>query len=196
MNARAFRWSALALLPAVALTLTLTARAQQDDGPTQWNVDPVHSSVVFKIKHNDVAYFYGVFGQLNGTITTGGEPGFDLSVPVAGVETRNDRRDNHLKSPDFFNAEQFPVITFKSTGVQVDGDEHRVTGELTLLGVTRPIEVQVTRIGQGTDHRGTQRIGFDTQFTIKRSDFGMDFMLGALGDQVTLMIGIEATAAE
>jgi polyisoprenoid-binding protein YceI len=116
---------------------------------------------------------------------------FDVTVKVDKLDTANAKRDQHLKSSDFFNAKQFPDIEFKSTGVKSTGDKtFDVTGDLTLHGVTKSITVPMTFVGAATTPMGA-RAGFDATFTIKRSDYGMNFMPGMVGDDVTLMINLE-----
>ena len=113
-------------------------------------------------------------------------------MKVESIDTHNAKRDQHLKSPDFFNAKQFPAITFKSKQVKKSSkDTYEVTGDLTIHGVTRPVTVKVTNTGSGKDPMGANRIGFETIFTIKRSDFGMKFMLGPVSDEIRLIVSIE-----
>lgn len=179
--------------------LASSQQAPAPQAPT-YKVDPVHSSVVFRVQHNEVSYFYGVFKDINGTVTLNekepGKSSVDLTIKVDSVDTRNERRDNHLKSPDFFNAGQFPTITFKSKEFKkLEGGNWQVTGDLTLHGVTKSITVKFTTTGEKPDNRGTKRAGGETTFMLKRSDFGMNFMIPAVGDEVTLTVSIEATAS-
>ncbi len=157
-----------------------------------WQVDAVHTSVVFKVKHLDISNFYGRFNEINGSLDTGDNASFDFTVPVASIDTNNTKRDDHLRSPDFFNAKQFPTINFKGSSITPNDNGMELKGELTLHGVTKPLTVQMNKIGEGEDQRGSHRIGLETTFTIKRSDFGMDQMIGPVGDEVTLTISIEA----
>ncbi len=197
MNHRALRGYVGLTIVAIVAGLTLMARGQMtEQAPGQtWAVDAVHSSVVFKLKHMGLCDFYGNFEQISGSFATGPEASFDLTVPMAGIHTRNEQRDAHLKSPDFFDAAQFPDMHFKSTKVTIDGDTYHVTGDLTLHGVTKSIDVTMTRGGQLVDPMGMMRTGFDATFTIRRSDFGMNTGLDMIGDEVTLMIGLEGTQA-
>jgi len=174
--------------------------AQAATQATTYKVDAVHSSVVFRVQHNEVSYFYGVFKDISGTVALNekepAKSSVDLTIKVDSVDTRNDRRDNHLKSPDFFNAGQFPTITFQSKEIKkLDGHNWQVTGDLTLHGVTKSMTVKFTTTGEKPDNRGTKRAGGETTFTINRSDFGMSFMIPAVGDEVTLTVSIEATAS-
>ena len=161
-----------------------------------YDVDAVHSSVVFRIKHLNTAYFYGRFNEIAGTIVLDdADPArgsFDVQVKVASVDTANADRDKHLKSPDFFDAEQFPLITFRSRSVKKVGETTlEVAGDLTLHGVTKPLTVKIERTGSGTGMRGEFRCGWETVFEIKRSDFGMTKLIGPVGDDVRLMVSVE-----
>ncbi len=103
------------------------------------------------------------------------------------------KRDEHLRGPDFFNARQFPKITFKSDSVRPTGpDTYEVAGTLTLHGVSRPLTVTLKKIGAGKGPAGDQRVGVETGFTIKRSDFGMKNMLEGVGDDVLLIVSLES----
>ena len=160
-----------------------------------YSVDPVHSTVIFRIKHLGVSYFYGRFNSPSGTFSFDPEnpagSSFDITVKTDQVDTHSPKRDGHLKSADFFNAKQFPEITFKSTSVkEVRGDTLKVTGDLGLHGQTREITIDLHHVGSSDTRRG-QLCGFESTFTIKRSDFGMKFMLGGVGDEVTLMVSLE-----
>ena len=114
-------------------------------------VDPVHSSSLFRIKHNGVAWFYGRFNEMSGTVryAEGGDDlQVDLSIPVESVDTGAADRDRHLKSPDFFNAREFPEITFKTkSSSKVSDNVYEVTGDLTIHGVTKPVTAKVEATG-------------------------------------------------
>jgi polyisoprenoid-binding protein YceI len=159
-------------------------------------VDPVHSSIVFRIKHMDTAYFHGRVNGAAGTINfDAANPEastFEVTVKVDDIDTGNKQRDEHLRSASFFNAADFPTITFKSTSVKKAGDKQLdVTGDLTLHGVTKSVTVKVDHTGSG-DMKGKPIVGFETVFTVKRSDYGMKEMMGPLGDEVRLTIALEA----
>lgn len=176
-----------------ALCLEAGARAAEES----LQIDGVHSTMVFKIKHLGTANFYGRFNDISGKLVLGsGDPAKDsmeVQVKAESVDTGNEKRDQHLKGPDFFNAKQFPAIAFKSKAVKADGDKgYQVNGELTLHGVTKPLEVKVERVGSSKDARMGERSGFETTFTIKRSDYGMKTMVGPLGDEVQITLSVEA----
>src|SRR5206468_13118280 len=131
-----------------ALVFAGSAMAQE-----QAKIDPVHSSVNFRSKHLDTSYVFGRFDKFSGTITDSPQDptktAFDVTVDVNSINTGNEKRDAHLKGPDFFSAKEFPTITFKSAAVQSGGGEGKlqVTGDLTLHGVTKPIAAAVQRVG-------------------------------------------------
>ncbi|NOS99055.1 MAG: YceI family protein [Phycisphaerales bacterium] len=164
-----------------------------------FKIDDTHSSVVFRIKHMNVSYFYGRFNKIEGrfTLEDGDAAGnsIEIEVDASSVDSKNEGRDRHLKSPDFFNAKQFKTITFKSTAIKSAGEgKFEVTGDLTLHGVTKSVTVPVERVGKGPGREGGTIAGFEAVFTVKRSEFGMEFMNGPLGDEVRLMVGIEGAA--
>jgi polyisoprenoid-binding protein YceI len=161
-----------------------------------YQIDAVHSSVLFKIRHVGVTDFYGRFNEVTGTVTFEKEnpakSAISMEVKVESVDTHNDKRNQHLKSPDFFNAKQFPVIAFKSTKVEKGADDtYKVTGDFTLHGVTKAITVDFKKGGEGKGMQGEVRSGGSTEFTIKRTDYGMKFMLDSLGDEVGIILSLE-----
>lgn len=161
-----------------------------------YTIDSTHSTVWFSINHLGVSTFHGRFNDLSGSFAfDAANPAacsFEVTIKADSVDTHNERRDQHLNSPDFLNSKQFPTITMKSKSVKKSGDKgFRVTADLTLHGVTKEIEIDVTLVGTGKDPRGTERSGFDAKFTIQRSDFDIKFMPGGLGEAVTLTVGIE-----
>ncbi len=170
------------------------AKQAATDAPS-YEVDASHSSVVFKIQHAGVSNFYGRFTDIDGAWTFDpADPStarFNFSVPTRSVETDNNRRNEHLKSGDFFNAAQFREITFESTSVkQVSGDMYEMTGNLTLMGETRKITAELQWLGTG-EMRGATLGGFEARFSIDRTDYGMDFMVGPLGRDVDLIVALE-----
>lgn len=165
--------------------------------PVTFQVDPVHSFVIFKVRHMNVGNAYGEFNDFKGTLVYDAEApeksSLDLTIDVNSLDTKNAKRDEHVKSPDMLNAKQFPTITYKSTAVKKLDDTHfELTGDLTMHGVTKPVTAKLEKIGQATDPKGGERIGGETTFTIKRSDYGMPGMQGALGDDITITVAIEA----
>lgn len=182
---------------ALSLGLLSTPLAQAAD---TFKVDPVHSYVVFQIKHLDVGNNWGRANSPTGTFTIddadASKSSISISVKADSIDTGNAARDTHLKGPDFFDAKQFPNITFKSTAVKKTGEKtYEVTGDFTLHGVTKPLTVTLTKVGEGDKgaQAGGVRAGYETSFTIKRTDFGMTGMTQAVGDEVKLTVSFEGT---
>jgi polyisoprenoid-binding protein YceI len=184
------------ILLSLTSTIVLAGLGATSRGADLYKVDPVHSSIVFRIKHLGVVNVYGRFNEISGTVIFDKEnpsqSAVDFSVPVESVDTHVQKRDQHLKSPDFFNAKEFPVMTFKSKAVKkTDEDTYQMTGDLTLHGVTRSLTIDFKKGGEGKGMQNEYRSGGETQFTIKRSDYGMNFMLNGVGDEVSVMVAIE-----
>lgn len=185
------RWSLLG----AGLMMMVVGGVQADN----YELDKAHTSIVFRVKHLNVSYFYGRFNDVDGGFSIDesnpANSKFDFTIQVESIDTNNEKRDNHLKSPDFFSAKQFPQLTFKSTGVTSAGENMlEVTGDLTCHGVTKSITVNVELTGTGEGPRGEPRAGFEAVFTIKRTDFGMDYMNGPLSDEVKIMFAAEGIA--
>lgn len=166
--------------------------------PADFEVDPVHSTVVFRIQHMGVSFFHGRFNSISGHVNLDGatpaNSAVEITIDAASIDTNNAKRDDDCRGPDLLNASEFPQIGFKSESVKALGkDRFEVAGQLSFHGETKPLTVQVDQTGMGQG-RGGQIAGFETTFTIKRSDFGMDGMQGALGDEVRLTLAIEAHA--
>ena len=156
-----------------------------------FKIDPLHSSIVFSIKYL-VSDVYGRFNDVSGQVVFDkadpAKSSVELTIPVESIDTHYAKRDQHLKSPDFFNAKQFPAIVFKSKSIEGSGENYKVTGDLNLHGVTKPLTLEIKRGPDGKGPEGEIRGSGETRFTIKRSDFGMNFMQGALGDEVTVLL--------
>lgn len=162
--------------------------------PIALTLDSAHSSVMFRISRG-VVPFYGRFDRIEGELQyakdTGTIESVTLRIAADSVHTGNDRRDQHLKSPDFFDVEQFPTITFTSTAVEPAGDDtFKVQGELDLHGVKQPVEAKVVRTGT-SEERGLQ-VGFDVELTLNRVEFGMEYGRDSLGDEVLVRLGVLA----
>src|ERR1700686_475189 len=160
-----------------------------------FKIDPVHSFVLFSAQHLGIANTYGRFNDISGIVVfdkdNPSKSSVDLWVPVESLDTHNSIRDKSLKSPDFFDAKQFPTMTFKSRQVEGSGDTLKVSGDLTIRGVTKPLTVDFKKGGEGKGVFGEMRGGGETRFTIKRSDFGMNFQQGAVGDEVSIILSLE-----
>lgn len=138
-----------------------------------WSIDPSHSTLEFAIRHLGLATVKGRATGFTGSITGGATPAVEGTVPVASLTTFDESRDGHLASPEFFDAEQYPELRFASTSVAQDGDELVVTGDLTIKGITRPVELRGEFAGTGTDPWGNARIGLDLGGTIDRTAFDL-----------------------
>ncbi|MHC4408618.1 MAG: YceI family protein [Planctomycetota bacterium] len=180
----------------VATVVVLAPRSESQAQATDYRIDPSHSSVIFKISHMGVSYTYGRFNKIDGALkfADGGDgSSIEVTVQTASVDTNDAKRDAHLKNADFFSAKEFPQITFKSKSWTKSGDGYDVTGDLTLHGVTKSVTLKVTKTGgEKKDPWGFIRIGFEGALSIKRGEFGMKKMLNMVGDDVSLMISIEA----
>lgn len=160
-------------------------------------VDPVHTFIVFKIRHLNIGYVIGRFVDFSGTIIADKEnpekSSVQMTVAAKSVDTHVDKRDDDLRSENFFDAIKFPEISFKSTKVkQVDEKTLEVTGNMTLHGVTKEITVTVNRLGEGKDPWGGYRMAFSTDFDILRSDYGMTKEIPGAGDDVHISLVTEA----
>ena len=164
-----------------------------------YEIDPVHSSLVFRVKHMGVSHFWGRFNRFGGKVVVddadASKCSVTMEVEAASVDTANEDRDKHLRSPDFFNAKQFASIRFASSKVAKAADGYAVEGELELHGVKKPVKIAMAQIGKGSGIDGEPLIGFEGKLAIKRSDYGMDYgMPDAIGDEVELVIAIEAAS--
>lgn len=161
-----------------------------------YEIELAHSFFMFRVKHLNVGYTYGRFNDLSGTFSFDEEnparSSVEISVKVTSVDTNNTKRDDHLRSPDFFNVNQFPAMTYKSTSVKKLPDgSFEVAGDLALHGVTKPVSMTVRKTGEGDDPWGNYRIGFEGAATIKRSDFGMTNMTEAVADTIWITVAVE-----
>lgn len=183
-------------VPSARAVAPVTPAPEAAEAAMSYTVDTVHSSVIFKAKHNNVANFYGRFDHVSGTFALADGGAFDITIKADSVHTGNPGRDDHLRNPDFFSAKEFPTMNFKSSSVKAQGtDTFEVSGNLTFRGVTRPLTVMVKSTGTG-EARGKKLAGMETRFTIKRSDFGNRYGIegGALSDEVELIVSLEGVA--
>jgi len=166
--------------------------------PQAYSLDPAHSTVAFILDHMGYAKMLGRFNTVAGDIQFDKDAVDKSSVKVtidaASVDTNHAKRDEHLRSPDFFNAKEFPKLTFTSTAIEKTGDKTgRMTGTLTLLGVSKPVVLDVTfNKDANSPVSKKDTVGFSARGTLKRSDFGMKYGVPAIGDDIALIIEVEA----
>ncbi|QKT06354.1 YceI family protein [Gordonia sp. X0973] len=165
-----------------------------------WAIDPAHSTVGFSVKHLMVSKVRGKFDTFSGTITVAqdGTPSVAAEIDVTSINTGNDQRDGHIRSADFFDAEKYPKATFVSTGVRPDGDDYVLTGDFTLKGVTKPVELELEFNGVNPGMGHGPVAGFEAKTVINRKDFGIDIEMPlegggvVVGDKITITLEIEA----
>ena len=172
--------------------------------PGIWNVDPVHSSVGFVARHLMVSKVRGRFAKFTGTLTIAEDPlksSVVASAEVDSLTTGDETRDGHLKSADFFDLEKFPTIDLASTGIDPDGDDYVLHTNLTINGVTKPVDFELEFEGVSPDPWGGTRAGFTAEAEISRKDWGLDFNMVletggvVIGDKVKIEIDAQAVKA-
>jgi polyisoprenoid-binding protein YceI len=165
-----------------------------------WDIDASHSDVSFTVRHMMVSKVRGRFGKFSGEIITGEnltDSAVTATIDATSIDTNNEQRDGHIRSADFFDVENHPQWTFRSTGVRVDGGDVALDGELTIKGVTRPVTLALEVNGFGPDAWGGVRAGFSASTTIDRNDFGVDIKMPLDGggvvvsDKIQIQLEIE-----
>lgn len=183
----------MALITGLVFATSSMVMAKPSEG--NYAIDAAHTSVMFTVDHMGYAKLFGRFNDVSGNIKVANKTtsSIDVEIKAASIDTNHEKRDAHLKSPDFFNAKQFPVIKFTSPLNLNEGKETvTLKGELELLGVTKPIVLSLQKGKEGKDPWGLYRIGYNADLILKRSDFGMNFMQGGIGDDIEISISIEA----
>jgi polyisoprenoid-binding protein YceI len=168
---------------------------------TKWVIDPLHSEVHFKVKHLVISTVTGTFKSFDGSLETEDadfqNASIEFTLDVNSIDTNQEQRDVHLKSADFFDAEQFPKISFKSASFTKDGDDYELSGDLTVKNVTKPVKLNVEYGGTATDFYGNEKAGFEVSGKISRKEFGLTWdgitEAGAIvvGDDIKLNINIQ-----
>ena len=181
--------------------MTTTSLASRSDYRVgTWKLDPAHSELSFWVRHLKITKVRGVFESFDVTVITPEDPSkisIEASIDVSSVNTGQEQRDNHLRSSDFFLVEQHPHMTFRSTDIQVDGDDFTIDGELTLRGVTKTVTLTGEFGGVITDDYGRTKAGASASTTINRQDFGVSWNAAleaggfTLGDDVTITIDLQ-----
>jgi polyisoprenoid-binding protein YceI len=166
-----------------------------------WTIDPAHTEVGFSVRHLMVSKVKGTFKSFEGTITVPedlSKASVEVKIDMASIDTGEENRDNHLRSGDFFSAEEFPHMTFTSTSIKKAGSDYQVEGNLTIHGVTKPAVLDVEFNGVGPDPWGGLRAGFSAATEISRKEFGIDLEMPlegggvVVGDKVTITLEVEA----
>jgi polyisoprenoid-binding protein YceI len=166
-----------------------------------WDIDASHSDVSFTVRHMMVSKVRGRFGAFSGEIVTSEDlssSSVTATIDASTIDTNNEQRDGHIRSADFFDVENHPQWTFRSTALRPDGDDFALDGELTIKGVTRPVTLALEINGFGPDAWGGTRAGFSASTTIDRNDFGVDIKMPLDGggvvvsDKVQISLEIEA----
>lgn len=189
----ALRQSILALSGALLASAAFAATP----APGNYKVDPVHSNAYFEVGHaGGISRFMGRFNDIGGDLVVDVPEKSKVTVNIKtdSVDTNHDGLNRHLRSPDFFNAVQFPTMTFSSTAVTLNpAGEGTLAGNLTIRGVTKPVTFKLRQVGAGKGPRGDARVGYVASTSIKRSEFGMTYGIPqAATDDVDLRINIEA----
>jgi polyisoprenoid-binding protein YceI len=179
-----------------------TASVPSAAATTTWNIDPSHTHVEFSVRHLMISTVKGRFAEVSGRVVapdadpTSGQ--VEVTINAASIDTREAQRDAHLRSADFFDAESFPTLTFRSTRIEkASGDDLKLTGDLTIRGTTREVVLDVTSEGRVKDPWGGERAGFSAKGKIKRSDFGLTWNLAletggvVVGDEIKISIDAE-----
>ena len=178
----------------------------QAEPVTTWTIDPTHSHVEFAVRHLMITTVKGRFADVQGTVRIDeadlSKSQADITIGVASIDTREPQRDAHLRSADFFEAETFPTITFRSSRlIRKSDDSFTLVGHLTIRGVTEEVSLDVTAEGRGKDPWGGERAGFSARTQIKRSRFGLTWnqLLEAggvaVGDDIKISIDLELLKA-
>ena len=166
-----------------------------------YKIDPFHSDIAFKVKHMMISTVNGCFQKFDATMESSKEDFSDAKITfecdVDSVYTNISDRDAHLKSPDFFSADEYPKITYTSTSVEKDGDDYIVTGDLTIRGITKPIVLEGSYNGNDVDLYGNTKHGFELSGKVNRADYGLTFNAlsgkgnALVGDEIKLIISIQ-----
>lgn len=192
------RKTAAAPVAPAAPAATAVATADLAHLTGDYAIDTTHSEIGFSARHAMVTTIRGRFTDYEGTLhLDGGDPSAStaaLTVRVASIDTALAARDEHLRNGDFFAADEFPEITFRSTGAeQVDAETYRMYGDLTVKGVTRPVSIDLTLNGQVTDPFGNVRVGFDGSATVSRADWGLTYNAALEGGGVLISDKVKLT---
>lgn len=184
-----------AWIMALVIGTVVGAGRRSASAADEYAFDPVHSSVSFKARHLDISWIHGRFNEVEGKFSLDrvdpSQSTFELTIKTDSVDTANKARDEHLRQPDYFDTRQFPTIKFKSTKTMAIEGGYEVTGDFTMHGTTKTITLDLIG-GKEHDFKGTKRVAFSTELSLKRSDFGFDKnAIGPIGDEALIMIDCE-----
>jgi len=175
---------------ALALTASTTFASA-----AEYQVDPAHTTVQFVIGHLGISQTVGRFNEFTGQFGIDDDDPTKVSVSftvdTSSIDTNHDKRDKHLRSPDFLDVKQYPQMHFKSTGYEGNAEQGVLTGELTLHGKTLPAEFEVIKVGEGEDPWGGYRSGFNATATINRSDYGITYFIPGISDETRIQLFVE-----
>lgn len=186
-------FSLIRTLAPLVLAITLVSESRADT----FTVDPNHAYVQFNVQHKGLAPNWGRFNRMSGSVTLKADPKenrLNVEIDATSVDTGHPKRDAHLRNADFFDAGQFPKITFQSTSWKVvDPTTHEVTGALRFHGVTRTMTITLKKTGEGTDRKNRKKAGFTTQFEIDRFAHGVTYGAKGIGQMVRVIVSVETT---
>lgn len=161
-----------------------------------YKIDPAHSNVQFRVSHLGFSYLIGRFNSIEGKLklVPYGDSKVEVTIQAASIDSNHQKRDKHLRGPDFFNVKRYPVIKFVSSKViyNSQGKPVSVKGKLTMHGVSANVTLEVNQVGAGKDPWGGYRVGYHAKTTIKRSEYGMNYMPSGIGDEVMISLDVEA----
>jgi polyisoprenoid-binding protein YceI len=177
-----------------------------EDIMSTWNIDTSHSGVHFSVRHMVIAKVRGAFDRFSGVVeldeANPAASKVSVRIEAASIDTREEKRDAHLRSADFFDVEKYPELTFTSTKVEkLDGDEYRVTGDLTIHGVTKEVVLDAESLGAGKDPWGNDRIAFSATTAVNRKDFGLTWNQALetggvlVGEKIEISLDVQAVKA-
>lgn len=174
--------------------------------PGRWTIDPIHSTIVVTARHFGLSSIRGRFNEFSGEIQVGSpveRSAVNAEIKSASIDTANSMRDNHLRSADFLDVEQFPTITYRGTGIRsIDSERWTLEGELTLNGVTKAVALELSYLGTGPDQWGGTRAAFHAQTDLRRDDFSINYSevvkagIAAVGTTLRVEIDIEAVLGD
>jgi polyisoprenoid-binding protein YceI len=186
----------------VAATRTVDGREVPTVGT--WSLDPTHTTITFEVRHMMISKVRGSFGSESGMITVADDPldsEVEIAIDIASVESGTEDRDNHLRSPDFFDAETYPQMTFHSTNLETAGDGYRMTGDLTIKDMTRPVVLDFEFTGGLIDPYGNPRVAFSASFEANREDWDLTWNMALetggllVGKHIKVSVDTEAVKA-